>query len=246
VIGGILFIIIALLVFGYLSRLRIQFLHQRLKSKQLALQAQMNPHFISNSLNAIESLINLNENRKASEYLVKFSRLSRMVLYHCREDQISIQAEMEMLHNYLALEKLRMSERLTYSIHVGDNLDPNYTHIPPMLIQPFVENAIWHGIKPKEGLGAISIQFLRNSQNELLWVIEDNGIGRKKSREQTLQSAFPKISYSTRIIQERIHLLEDSLGARFQIIDLKNKANEPVGTRVEVFIHFSQSLPTYE
>lgn len=236
--GGILLALIAVFLFYY-SKIRIKHYRQQLSAQLKALQAQMNPHFISNSLSAIESLINTHKNREAASYLVEFSRLARMILSHCQQDSIKLQQEIDMLGMYLSLEKLRMSQRLNYHIYLDEGVDPWHVSIPPMILQPFVENAIWHGLKNKKGEGTLSISFQKESGDVLLCVVEDNGVGRQKAQELKNMSAFQQISYSTRIIEERIDVLKQQIGGNLSIIDLKDPQGNPTGTRVEVRIHLS-------
>ena len=239
-IFGVLFLL-SLFSFGVFSlQMRLNYLRNEFNSRLSALQVQMNPHFISNSLNSIESLINLNQNREASKYLVRFSHLARMVLNQSQNRAISLSNEIQLLTNYLELEKLRMGEKLTFSIQVDGDLDPNKTLIPPMLIQPLVENAVWHGIKPKGGNGKVSIQFIKETEKLLICTVEDDGVGRKRSNELKQESAYPKISHSTRIIQERIELLKQKKGAEFRITDLTDELGNATGTKAEMFIHFEE------
>ena len=232
----------ALVIFAFcsfaliLNHLKVKRTREEVESRLKALQAQMNPHFISNSLNSIESLINQKKNREASEYLIDFSDLARMVLGFSQKDKIPISQELSMLKLYLSLETLRMNGKLDYQFLVDDNLNLDEVQIPPMLLQPFIENAIWHGIKYKNSPGMILINFIKVGENQLLCMVEDDGVGRKKAEEIKSQSMFPKTSYSTQIIQERVKSLKSVKGADLRIIDLKNEKGEASGTRVEILL----------
>ena len=134
----------------YFYRQRRVIAQQREKLlEQKLLQMQLNPHFIFNSLQAIQDYIYSNNEKEASQYLSKFARLMRLTLENSRHENIVLKKEIEGLNNYLALQKLRMGSKLQYTIAVADDIDTGFTEIPPMLIQPFVENAVEHGIKMK-------------------------------------------------------------------------------------------------
>ena len=155
-----------------------------------ALRAQMNPHFISNSLNAIEELIHDKQAQKAADYLIEFSRLCRMVLNHSRYEEITLQEEIESLKYILSLEQLRLPDKLKYAIEVDPELESSHIRIPAMLIQPYVENAIWHGIYPKEGIGQVKVIIRKKSAQQLECIIEDDGVGRAKSLERKKTICF--------------------------------------------------------
>lgn len=238
---GFAYFIVGLIGISSLSlytfqRMRIRHMLDRLESRMEILQTKMNPHFISNTLNAIDSLINLKENQKASQYLVKFARLSRKILEFSNHKTISLDEEVSLLNNYLELEKLRLGEKLKYNIVVQEGVDRRRVNIPPMLIQPFVENAIWHGLMPKKGPGTITVEFDLAEENYLKCVIEDDGVGRKSSQDKMgEQTSGPKLSFSTVITQERIDVLRRIKGADLQILDLYDN-NQATGTQVIFFL----------
>ena len=146
---------IGLMIFfvALFQRSRIRFLNNQLSMRLESLRSQMNPHFISNSLNAIDSLINQGRNEEASEYIIDFSRLCRLILSNSKKDLISLKKEIETLSYYLSLEKLRMRKTLNYSFDLQDDLNLDKIQIPPMLLQPFIENSIVHGIQKKQAPG---------------------------------------------------------------------------------------------
>jgi len=150
-----------------------------------ALQAQMNPHFIFNCLNSIQSFIILNDKENAMEYLSKFAKLIRQSLNASAEKKISLHDELSMLRNYLDLEKLRFNDKFEYSIILASNVIPKELNIPPLLIQPYVENAIIHGISGKEKGGKIDLSFIKVSPHQLQVKISDNGIGYKVPTKKT-------------------------------------------------------------
>ena len=154
---------------------------QRAKELEIqALRSQMNPHFIFNCLNAINRFILGHETEAASDYLTKFSRLMRMIMNHSRHSYISLADELEVLRLYLDMERLRFKDAFDYFIIVPDDLDTDDIRIPPLLVQPFVENAVWHGLMQKEERGSLSIT-ISVAGDLLTCVIRDDGIGRKRA-----------------------------------------------------------------
>lgn len=232
-------IIAATLVVFFGVRYRINQLNARLQleaalaeSERKALRLQMNPHFVFNALDAISGFIFKNEPKEAVRYLTSFAKLMRLTLESSRETTVPLQNELQLLKNYIVLEQVRFSMNFTYTLEVDDVLDPFDCNIPPMLLQPFVENAILHGLRHrKEPGGALKIAFTLQNQR-LNVTIEDNGVGRAQSATQ--QTKTNKKSLATSITTERIKLLSKSLGApvTFSILDLTNDVGQPCGTRV--------------
>ncbi len=226
-------------------RYRINQLNSRLAletaladSERKALRLQMNPHFVFNALDAISGFIFKNEPKEAVRYLTSFAKLMRLTLESSRETRVPLQNELQLLKNYIDLEQLRFGQSFDYTIEVDDEIDIYEDHIPPMLIQPFVENAILHGLRSKsDGRGELTLRF-DLKDDYLQCSIRDNGVGREKSRE--LSAKRGKSSLATSITEERIALLSKSLGkpVRFQINDLQNDNGEAAGT--EVIITFPQ------
>jgi tetratricopeptide (TPR) repeat protein len=201
-----------------------------------SLRAQMNPHFIFNSLNSVNSFISKNDDRSANKYLSQFSRLMRMVLENSKHDFVSLESEIEILKLYLELEHLRFQDKFDYDFNIGEDIKKDEIEIPPMLIQPFIENAVWHGLRylDKKGKLLVSVQ---KQEGKLLWTIEDNGIGREKSAE--LKTKNQQIGKSTGMknIDERLRILNkmNNTNMQVQVMDLNNGAT---GTRVEVSIPY--------
>ena len=231
--GGLLF---AGLIFLVLYQ---QQQKKRLQARMEALRAQINPHFISNSLNAIENLINSNQREAASKYLIHFSRLSRKILNGSRGPMTSLEDELEMLQHYLALERLRFRDKLTYTIELDPDLNPKLIEVPALILQPYVENAIIHGIKPKSEPGKIDI-LIQKKGKYLECIIEDDGIGRAKSAQLKAQSVLPKAhtSQGMKITEERLKMAGNLSGQKVQIEDLTDKKGEATGTRVRVLLPF--------
>ncbi len=211
----------------------------RLEIEKRLLRSQMNPHFIFNSLNSINSFIGENNSFEAQDYLTKFARLMRLILENSRKTSVVLEDEIMALEINLQLEKLRFDNRFDYVINVGKNIEVDDTYIPPMLIQPFVENAIKHGIKGREGKGMITLSF-EIEKDLLICVVEDNGVGREISQsEKTFDS---HISLGTQVTMERMEILKhhhnNDIG--INIIDLKDENKIGVGTRVVIKLPFEQ------
>jgi ligand-binding sensor domain-containing protein len=198
-----------------------------------ALRAQMNPHFIFNSLNSINTFILKNEPESASEYLAKFSRLIRLILQNSSAPVVALDSELEALRLYLEMEALRFRNKFTYQIDLDPDLETDEVEIPPLLIQPYVENAIWHGLMHKEGVGHIAIG-LNMADDVLTCSIEDDGVGRKRAAELKSKSATRSKSLGMQITSHRIKLINDLHGKQtsMQIVDLVDASGETCGTRV--------------
>lgn len=214
---------------------------QKFDLEQKALRLQMNPHFIFNSLNSIQSYILSHDAEKAIEYLGKFSQLMRLILTHSAHKLISVKDELSAITLYLDLEKLRFENKFDYSIHVDDMIDEEFIEIPPMIVQPYIENAIIHGLLHKPSRGKIEIDFrLRGSR--IICTVEDNGIGREKSMEIEKQSGIKRKSRGMLITKARLEILNRQSNDEFsvRVIDLKDEHNNPTGTRVEIVIFYSK------
>lgn len=205
-----------------------------------ALLAQMNPHFLFNSLNSIESYIVSNQTKAAAQYLNNFSRLMRLILQHSRSDYISLKEEINALELYLEMEHIRFKNKFQYGIYIARDLDTDAIDIPPMLIQPYVENAIWHGLmhKPDRSNGMLLLEISRK-EDVLYCVIEDNGIGRQKAQAIAAQKcSIRKRSMGMAITKDRMKIMSQlyDFNTEVKITDLYWDTGEPSGTRVELFI----------
>ncbi len=213
-----------------------------LETEQKLLRAQMNPHFIYNSLNSIQSLILENKPRQAREYLVTFSRLTRAVLEQTKKKTISLTKEIETLRLYLEMEKLRFNDKFDYEIIKVVNVDSENIFIPPLIIQPFVENSIIHGISHKENKGKITIEF-RKDNGTLKCIVQDDGVGRKRAQELNSFKSIPGLSVATQLAQTRLQLMnkkgEESLP--IFITDLTDEAGNALGTKTEISIPLSSA-----
>lgn len=204
------------------------------EAEQIALRAQMNPHFIFNSLNSIQRFVLKNDSIAAYQYLEKFSKLIRSILENSQLKKINIEEELQSIKLYLEIESLRFDNKFFYEINVDVSVPSDYK-IPTMLLQPFVENAIWHGLLPKEDKSnlRLNISVFRINQF-IIFEIIDNGIGREKSKEMTDSFAYKKSSLGTKITEERIQSLNFSnlnQSISFEIIDLYEQ-EKATGTKV--------------
>lgn len=216
---------------------------QATKLQLKALRAQMNPHFMYNALNSIQHFITSNDVSSAAKYLAKFATLMRQSLDHSDLEIISLEKEIDFLENYLYInEKLRFQEKLNYKIVVDDEIEEDILGVPTMIVQPYVENAIEHGLRSRDN-GSLTVTFSFSGEEDeetILCVVEDNGIGREKAAQLKMED--PQFqnhrSKGTRITEERLSILHNSKEELFvEIIDLKHpETGEAEGTRVEIQI----------
>ena len=206
------------------------------ETEMTALRAQMNPHFIFNCLNSIDNLIQTNEKEKATIYLSKFAKLIRAILENSKHDVIPCWKDLETLKLYLELEQLRWDKKISYRLNIAPEILQGDYKVPPMIIQPFVENAIHHGLlNKKAGSGELIID-VKAEKNHIHYVIEDNGIGRKKAMEYKLLNRPTHQSMGLSITRDRINLFNQNNNGSIDIIDLYNENNDATGTRVMISI----------
>ncbi|MEZ4965051.1 MAG: histidine kinase [Saprospiraceae bacterium] len=219
------------------ERLRSEFEKKLANVEMSALLAQMNPHFLFNSLNSIDSYIIRNDTKKASEYLNNFARLMRLILMNSRTNYINLKDELESLDLYLQMESMRFRDKFDYEIRVNGDLDVSAVNIPPMLIQPYVENAIWHGLMHKDdGKGKVLIQ-IEQQNGTLTCTIEDNGVGRVRAMElgqKRSSSSSKSKSMGMQITEDRIEIINKLYDSNTQVklIDLYDDAGTACGTRI--------------
>ena len=200
--------------------------------ENVALRSQMNPHFLFNSLNAIKFFILSNQNKQATNYLNRFSKLIRLILEHSKESVISLTDELTALKLYLEIESTRFDDTFSYTINIQNDVSVDQLFVPPLLLQPFVENAIWHGLLPKKnGEKLLNISILVEVTH-FVFVIEDNGIGRELSKQKKEKDSRSHRSLGMKITEERIDLFNKNSKRNIDltIIDLPNHS----GTRVEI------------
>lgn len=220
------------------DELQKELISKKLVLSQLeALRSQMNPHFIFNVLNSIQEYIVFNNKELASSYLIKFSRLIRIYLEHSQQNEIALKEEISTLKVYLELEKIRFEDVLNCEFYVDQNLSLERIHIPSLFIQPYVENAIKHGLLHKINNRILKISFEKNEEaNYLICTIEDNGIGRKEAREINKNKQYQ--SFATSANEKRLQLINLNRSQKIvvDIIDLYSKNNSGEGTRVVIKI----------
>lgn len=202
-----------------------------------ALRAQMNPHFMFNSMNTLEAFILEKQEKEASHFLNKFSKLLRLVLENSRQLLVSVEKDIEALELYIQLEQIRYDHRFTYTIDVDPGLLEEDLSIPPLIIQPFVENAIVHGLFNKTGQGKLEIA-VQLSENKIHCRIEDDGIGREMAQEIRRKNKPHHKSLGLKVTSERIETLNQIHGAnaRVETIDLVDTEGNPAGTKVEIYL----------
>jgi LytS/YehU family sensor histidine kinase len=220
--GGIFFLILSAFAFFVVRQKRNQQISKQNEIEQKLLRSQMNPHFIFNSLGAIQSFMMKNDGRKAAFYLSSFSSLMRSILKNSREESITLLEEKQTIENYLQLHQLRLGDKFSFNIDISEDLDADNTFLPPMLVQPFVENAILHGIEKMEENGHISVTFKKEGEY-LIINVDDNGQGiEPKLGGQNNQH----ISYALQIFKERAANLKKTMGTEISYtISNKGLAN---------------------
>jgi tetratricopeptide (TPR) repeat protein len=204
---------------------------------QANLRQQMNPHFIFNTLNSIQYYMYQHDKLATNIYLTKFSSLMRKVLENSQHTSVPLRDELDALKLYLELEMIRFKDKFDYQINIDEEIDTIMYKVPTMLIQPYVENSICHGIMPAEGKGLVKID-LKLEKEYISCIIEDNGIGREAAQEKKKKGENNHNSLGTQIITSRLELVNALYGTSLKTTytDLKNINGEPEGTRVEIHI----------
>jgi two-component system LytT family sensor kinase len=204
-----------------------------------SLRSQMNPHFIFNSLNSVNSFIAQNNERMANKYLSEFSHLMRQVLENSKHDFVPVSSEVEIINLYLKLEQFRFSDKFEYNVDIDSSINLNDTKIPPMLIQPYIENAIWHGLRYKESKGKLTL-VMKKDDDFITVVITDDGIGRKQSQE--LKTKHQKTGFPTGLknTQNRLSIINDIYKTKFKVSIKDMDPEEGTGTVVKIRIPVTQ------
>lgn len=230
-IGGLLLLlVIAYFMYKYIKQ-------QRLANNLLALKSlrsQMNPHFIFNALNSVNSFISSNDERTANRYLSDFSQLMRSVLENSEADFIPLEKEIALLELYAKLEHFRFQDKFDYDIKVSDDVVVSDFQIPPMLLQPYIENAVWHGLRYKTTKGLLSIQINKKNETEITITISDNGIGRKRSKELKTENQKKHNSQGMSNIKKRVSILNDMYQDKVDVTISDFQDLEDAGTQVVV------------
>lgn len=234
---GLLLFGIAFLIYNRIQLKKNLTLQKELAEyEQKALHLQMNPHFVFNCLGSISSFIVQNGTDSAIKYLSKFSKLMRLTLEYSKESLIPIDKEIESLQNYLELEQLRFNNKFTFTIFKSNDIEDDMA-MPPLLLQPFVENAIIHGVIPKKEKGSIAVRFTIENQS-LLCTVEDNGIGFNESRAQKENSVVAHKSMALDITKKRLEMIESTTKQKteFKIEEIKSNPEEIQGTKVTLHL----------
>jgi two-component system LytT family sensor kinase len=226
----------------------VRLLQQQLAEFRLVnLKSQMNPHFLFNCLNGIYNSIVIGETQKAQDYVTNFARLLRTVIIHAEKNFISLQEEIDLLQYYLKIESLRTDHAFEYTFEIDPQISPGNCYVPGMLIQPFLENAIWHGLMNKAHDRHLLISWKQMNNKVLLCEITDNGVGRlhaSRISSKGLKSSEHQ-SKGMALCQERIDLYKSLFNTQFQIqiADIENEINEPMGTKVSITFETENNLP---
>ncbi len=227
-LGGLLLLLLVLF-FMFKSNKERKLANNLLALKSL--RSQMNPHFIFNALNSVNSFIATSDERAANRYLTDFSVLMRSVLDNSEKDFIPLEQEVELLDLYLKLEHTRFSDKFEYAIHISDKVKLDAYKIPPMLIQPYVENAVWHGLRYKKEKGFLHINILENDTNSIKIEIIDNGIGREKSKELKSKNQLKQQSKGMQNIRQRIEILNQMYKDKVSVV-IEDLNSDTTGTKV--------------
>jgi hypothetical protein len=215
------------------EELKLDIATQISELKMKALRAQINPHFLFNSLNSINSFILKNENKLASKYIVKFSKLVRNILSNSSVTELSLDEELNTITLYLEIESMRFDNQFSHEIQVDKIVELNNIKIPSLLLQPYIENAIWHGLLHKVGSKKIIIRITQLEIEILKIEIEDNGIGRDESIK--LNKTHSEKSKGMEIDEERLQLFDkNTKQVKLQVVDLMDINKKPIGTRIEI------------
>ncbi|HTE01929.1 MAG TPA: tetratricopeptide repeat protein [Mucilaginibacter sp.] len=238
IIVGLVLIVSGFTTFAFYKRRKdshekqkdAEFRVQVAETEMKALRSQLNPHFIFNSLNSIGDYIARHDKETADIYLVKFAKLMRMILENSEQKTISLEDDLTTLELYIQLEALRLGHKLLYEIVIDEEIDTEIAMVPPMILQPFVENSIWHGISPKNGSGKIIIR-VKKDGDMIEYMVEDNGIGRTGSAAlKSGKNGSARKSFGIKVIQSRINIINEAkqTNAKVELTDLDE------GTRVSI------------
>jgi ligand-binding sensor domain-containing protein/HAMP domain-containing protein len=213
--------------------LKREFEQKLAHTEMAALRAQMNPHFVFNCLSSINRYILVNQPDQASDYLTKFSRLIRLILDNSRTETVQLSRELEALRLYIELEQMRFGDHFTYTLEMDPDVQAEHLEVPPLLLQPYMENAIWHGLMQKEGPCQLTLR-IRQQGKRLHIEIEDNGIGRAKAMELKSRTATAQKSHGMKVTRERIEAINRLYDTQAQVetLDLFDAQGQPAGTRI--------------
>ena len=224
----LLFLLLAIITTFYIYNSKLRASNKASKLEQSLLRVQMNPHFIFNTLAAIQNITLEGNPIKSSNYIAKFSKLMRQNFDYVRKESITLEKEIAMISNYIETQQLRFNNAFIFAIEVTESIDKTQVKVPPMLLQPFIENAIEYGLKEKKEGGELDIKIIEEAQG-LLFVILDNGIGRSiKVNQEKISEEL----HATSIFKERLKMRRKGEEKTFIIEDLIDENNKPTGTKV--------------
>ena len=239
-LGGLLLIIIILYILYRQRKLRDE--KKIVTLEQDMLRNQMNPHFIFNSLNSIKLYIINNEKENAVYYLNKFSKLIRKILVASTEKDITLEEELETMELYMNIENMRFSNQINYKAIINPNIETSMIKVPSLILQPFLENALWHGLSTKEGDKSIVLEVEKTASDFVTIKITDNGVGRAASRKIESNKSLNRKSVGIALTMERLANFSKNFSTsyRLNIIDLKDDQGNAMGTQVIIDIPIEQ------
>jgi LytS/YehU family sensor histidine kinase len=227
-------VLIMVIAFLLIRQNKIKTKQEIFELEQKQLRAQMNPHFIFNCLNSIQHFVVQNDVLNANKYLTDFASLMRKTLELSEGGTITLYKEIDYLNNYLLLEQMRFENKFSYEIKCDKSIESNSIEIPPMIVQPFAENAIRHGLRYLEGtMGKLTISFYKQGEN-MICEVDDNGIGRVKSQQLKTLTHIEYQSRGMELTQKRLELISKVTNSEFKIdvLDKKDEHEKPLGTKV--------------
>ncbi len=236
--AGIIILIILILALAFRQQ-KIKSLKKTIRLEQKLLRSQINPHFIFNALTAVQRFVFEKSTVLACDYIGNFANLIRAVLNYSTVDKITLKQEITFINNYLTLQAIRFDNKFTFNIHTGTDIDSEKILIPPMITQPFAENAVEHGIQHLDGDGHISVNFLTDSRFVKI-IIEDNGVGRKKAKEINADKKKRHRSMATSLTSERLMYLNRTTDEKINIefFDIISADGKPKGTKVTLRVPY--------
>ncbi|MEJ1237549.1 tetratricopeptide repeat protein [Chryseolinea sp. T2] len=217
--------------------------YEQLQMQLAMIRTQLNPHFLYNSMESVARLILAGDNKNASLYLSKLSRLLKLSLENLENGRVSLDSELMQIESYVQMEQLRMDEKVNFEINVDRLADGDDVMMPPMILQPFVENALWHGLAHKgEGESRHLRIHVKEKREAVICTIEDNGVGRERAEQLSGHHTKGKEQAGIRLAEQRLRMLDrNGNGSLIRILDLKDRYGNAVGTRVEVLIPVSKA-----
>lgn len=236
--SALLLVLFALVLYIIYRQYQIKSERKLITLEQSMLRSQMNPHFLFNSLNSIKLYIINNEQKNAVHYLNKFSKLVRKILEASSHKEISLAEELETVELYMNIENIRFSNEIKFKIHIDKDIDPHIIKIPSLILQPFLENALWHGLSSKDGKKKIAVEVTREGSGYIQIAIIDNGVGREAAEKLRQRKVLKRKSVGIDITRERLENFSKDFQNSFEIeiIDLYNGEQEPCGTKVVLHI----------